>query len=354
MPRFKLSDLRLLLGLTPDAAFNTPRTLIAQLVGGKADAHMPPAPDVNRIPDAMVGGGFPRSQKLRAGWWKPLPWSLGGRLNCETAARLGLRAMGGPVTATPVTAGASYDQIGACPAIINGLFPKLSTLGAVLGGYDYLYPSMAANRFMITFNGTNNVDFAADLINTGFFAHISSLVPAITPPDAPNHHLMHPAAVRVTFDGGAGTIDYALDGDLISGSCGIDNAIEVKQVPGDPFFTSTDRKSGAYARELNYGDRVPVATLRAALRNDLQQFMLAQQGTDITNLTFLFRGEDKIGATSEDYEYELKAPLAQIESVATGAEGNNAATDITFYVKTDPLTHNYWIPRVRTGEAAVS
>ena len=353
MARFQLSDQQIILSTAPETAVNTPYVATAGFVGARVDSQMPPLPELNRSPDGMIGDGTERSQKLRRGWWNPRQISLGGRLNTETAARLGSRNLGGTVTPTAVSAGASYDQVTICQTKGQGRIPKLTTLGFLLGGYDFLWPSMAVGKYTISFEGERDVNFVADLINTGYWKRLGDLGTPIVPPNPPTHHLMHPAATRVTFSNGS-TIDFAADGNLISGSCSLDNSIVVRPLAGDPFIDPANRKSGAYARDIHRGPRVPMATLKVALDASLTAFTLAQSGADITSLTYLFRGEDKIGATSEDYEFEWKFPLAEIEAVNADTDGDDAAVTMNFYPKTDPVSGGYVIQRVRTDAATWS
>jgi hypothetical protein len=195
---------------------------------------------------------------------------------------------------------------------------------------------------------------AVTLEAAGFSAAMAAALkidPIIAPPAPPDHHLMHPAATKVTFSNGV-TIDFAADGDLISGACSLDNQIVVKQRPGDPFLLASNRKAGAYARDIHRGQRVPAARLKVALAPDLSGFVMAQNGTEITSLIYLFRGEDPIGAAANNlfYEYEWKCPVSEIESVQSDPDGDDAAVTMNFYPKTDAVTGGYWIQRVRTTD----
>jgi hypothetical protein len=140
----------------------------------------------------------------------------------------------------------------------------------------------------------------------------------------PEYHLMHPAGTRVTFSNGS-TIDYAQDAKLLSGACSLGNGIVVRQMPGDPFLDPANRKSGAYARDIHRGPRVPAARLKVQMDENLAEFTMAQNGDDITGLTYLFQGEDPIGATPEFYEFEWEYPLAEIETLQSDADGDDAA-----------------------------
>lgn len=347
--RFQLSDQNIILGKTPDSAVNTPRSLAAQVIGARVNSQMPPLPDVQRTPDQMIGDGTERSQQLRKGWLMPRQLQLGGRLNTESAAMFGARALGGTITPTAVTAATSYDVVTLMQTKAQGRLPKLSTLGFLLGGYDFIWPSMAVDNFEITFDGSNDVNFTASFTNTGYFVRNADLGIPLSAPAVPAYHLMHPAGTRVTFSNGT-TIDYAQDGKLISGACSLGNGIIVKQLPGDPFLDAANRKSGAYARDIHRGVRVPAARVKFQMDESLAEFTMAQSGSDITSLTFLFQGEDAISTSSEFYEYEWKFPLAEIETLQSDPDGDDAALTMTFYPKKDAVSGGYVIQRVRTHD----
>lgn len=373
--KIQLIDQEIFLGKVADPTVNTPFVLTADFVGALVNSGQPPIPDVVRTADSMVGDGNERSQRLRKGWLIPIEISIGGLLNTETAARIGTRALGGTRTASAELAPAgslAFDVTTLMQTKAQGRLPKWTTIGWDLGGYKFVYPSCAVNNFMIEFEGENDVTWTANLRGTGLYrindiaanltaqgftaamAAALAISPVIVPPAPPTHHLMHPAATKVTFSNGV-TIDFAADGDLISGACGLDNQIVIRQQPGDPFLEPTNRKSGAYARDSHRGTRVPSARIKSALGSDLKPFVISQSGTDITSLTYLFRSEDGIGAAANNffYEYEWKCPLAEIETVQSDPDGDDAAITMNFYPKTDPVTGGYWIQRIRTTDATI-
>lgn len=374
--RIQLIDQNIFLSKLAEVAVNTPYILTADFVGGLLNSSMPPIPDVSRSADTMVGDGNERAQKLRKGWMIPTQISVGGMLNTQTAARLGNRCLGGTRVASAelIPVGSlAFDVTTNMQTKAQGRLPKLTTFGYDLGGYKFVHPSMAVSSYEIQFEGENDVTFSSTLINTGlyklnalaatliangFSADMAAAVaigPAvIVPPAPPDHHLMHPAATKVTFNNGV-TIDFAADGDLISGACGLDNQVVVKQRPGDPFILASNRKAGAYARDIHRGQRVPSARLKVALDPALRAFVMSQNGTDITSLTYLFRGEDPIGDVANNYfhEFEWKYPLSEIETVQSDPDGDDAAYTMNFYPKTDAVTGGYIIQRIRTDDATI-
>lgn len=348
--RYQLSDLQTIISKLGETGINVPRTLTAEFVSARLDAMMPPAPTVNKNPSAMIGDGQERAQKLLVGWNIPGQLAIGGDLNTETAARLGSRNLSGTRTSTEVVlASGAWDIVTAQQTKAQGRVLKLSTIAFILGGYDFLWPSMCVNNFEASFEGENPVRFNSNLINTGFWNRLADIAPPIVPADAPAHHLMHPAATRVTFSDGV-TIDYANEGDLISGACGNGNNVVVRQLPGDPFIIPGDRKSGAYARDIHRGRRDPFARLKVAMDASLYEFTLARTGQDITSLTYLFVSDDKIGVTAYDYEFEWKFPLCELQAVNTDTDGEDAALSLEFYPKKDAVSGGFAIQRIRTGD----
>lgn len=369
--RVQLNDAKGFLSLAPDSAVNTPQILTANFIGTLFNAFLPPIPVPVTVANAMVGDGSERAQRLRRGWIPPIAIPIAGDLNTETAARIGGRGLGGTRTVgselTPSGSGA-FDVTWLTQTKAQGRGPILSSFGFDLSDFDFVFASMAVRNFDIAFAGEGAVTFTSELVNTG--QHLKNKTAAalqalgftaaqatalaigsvvIVPPAAPTHHLMHPAATKLTFSDGS-TRDPAADGALISGSCGLNNNIVVKQLPGDPFIVPTIRKSGAYAREIHRGTREPMARMKVDATYLNRAYLNSMNGSDITSLTFLFRSEDPIGTSPYFYEFEWVCPLSELESPVADPDGDDAAVTLNFYPKTDPTTGGYWIQRVRTGD----
>lgn len=356
MERYQIDDFKYGMGITPDGGINVPTILQASIVRVLCNGFIPPFPNLPMRPSTMVGAGVERAQRLKPGWWAPTQFQIAGELNCETAARLGKRCLGGVTSFANLGVGTTAkdymvtNQVGAA-----GRIPELTTFLAMAGGFKFVYPALAVGKFTVQFAGENDVTFAADMINTGMWMQNDGdeIDPAIDLDalDVPVHHTMHPAGTWVTFSDGT-TIDYGTDADLISGSCSFDNQIVVRQLPRDPFKTLGTRK-GAYARDIHHGKRVPYATVRSFMRSDLEQFHMMMNGTDITSLKYLFIGQEKIGATAFDYEFEWTFPVSEIESVSGTADSNDSAIDTNFYPKAD-ADEGMVTQRVRVAPAAAA
>jgi hypothetical protein len=325
----------------------------------------PPFPDKVRTANQMIGYGDGRRQKLKVGWRKPFQLTIGGSLSCETAAFFGTRNLGGLVTPTEVAIGAgAFDVKTIMQTQAQKRVPKFGSIGFTgLGGYDWIWPHAVSN-FEISWEGENDVQYSAALVGSGYCVRMQDLdPPLIVPATIADEHTMHPAVVKVTFTGDLGTRDFAADGDLISGACGLNNQVVVKQRNGDPPFDPTapnPRKTGFYARDVHIGTRIPMARLKVAVDDDLQVAVEAENEALITNLRYLFRSDDLIrvgGGGAETiyyYEYEWNCPVAQIESIDPDPDGDDGALTMQFYPETDNVSGGYWVQRIRTHQATIT
>lgn len=371
-----LIDQEIFLSKVPTLTVNLKHVLTADYVGALVNSTMPPMPDFTRSADQMVGDGNERAQRLRKGWMIPWQHTVSGVLNCETAARFGNRGLGGTraVSGELAVGSGAYDITTFMQTKAQERIPQLSSIGWDLGGYKFIHPAVAIGSHEIAWEGEQDVTFSTNLINTGLYflneteanlllnghpadyAAALKTEPVIVPPAPPIHHLMHPASVKATFNDGVTTHDFAADGDLISGGCSLNNAVTVDQMNGDPFIVNApvqNRKSGAYAREIYRGTRVPAARLKVKLDKKLKAFVLAQSGALITSLTYLFRSDENIGASAYAYEYEWKCPIGEIESLQSDPDGDKSAVTMNFYPETDAVTGGYWIQRIRTGDQTI-
>jgi hypothetical protein len=347
-----LEELQLLISSAPESAVNTPATTSAAFKTALFNSFMPPIPRPDKLKSAEIGAGNEYGQKSRSGYWLPMDIPIGGWLNTEFAAIVAARAFGGTITDVPVTAGASFDHFVALQTRAQGRVPKLSTILALLGGYDFLHASCAVAAFEISFGGNTPPQYSTTFRNTGYsWKRLRDIVPAIVPPPAPTHHYIHPAAIKATFNDGS-LRDFAADARLIGGRCGISQEVEVQALPGDPFRVSGDRSSGAYARVIQRGKRSYSPSIKVFMDENLAEFVASRDNTDITGLSFLFTG-DPIGATPESYEIELTYPLATL-IVEGDTENKNAALNISFDIDRADASPSIASLRVRNNQPALA
>lgn len=202
------------------------------------------------------------------------------------------------------------------------------------------------------FGGDEPPQYALSLINTGYsFTRLQDLDPAIVPPAIETYHHVHPDAVEATFNDGVPR-DLAGDGRLISGQCGINNQITVQPLPKDPFRVAGNRSTGSYAREMRRHKRVYTPTLKAFMDEDLADFVISRDNTDITSLKYKFIG-DPIGASNYNHEVEYHYPLSTL-TITSDPEQTAAGVGMAFDIDREDAVGGVCILRIRNGMSSLS
>jgi hypothetical protein len=342
-----LEDMILLFSSAPETAINTPYVLTAELKSGLFSSFMPPIPRPDKLKSDEIGAGNEYGVKPRAGYHLPNDIPIGGLLNTEIAAVLAARAFGGTITNSLVATGV-YDHTVALQTKAQGRIPKLSTIIPWLGGLDFIHASCAVADFGIEFGGGGIPRWSATLRNTGYsFQRAGGLGTPIVPPAVETYHYIHPAAVSAKYNDGS-LVDLGSLARLISGRCGISQDIEVVGLPGDPFKTTGDRRSGAYARRIRRGKRTATPNIKAYMDETLAEWLDALNMTDITALTYLFIGDPITG--TYNYEFEITYPLSTL-SVDGDTENRDAAIALSFDTDRNDASGGIASLRVRNGNA---
>lgn len=345
-----LEDLTLLYSSAPESAVNTPATTTAALSAALFNSFMPPIPRPDKLKSPEIGAGNEFGQKARNGYWPPMDIPLSDWLNTEFAAVVAARLFGGTINNTLVATGV-YDHTVALQTKAQGRIPKLTTLIPLLGGYDFIHASCAFAEFNVESGGAEPPRWTATARNTGnSFNRASALDPLIVPPAPGAYHHVHPAGVSATFNDGS-LRNFASDARLLTTRCGMGQEVEVVGLPGDPFRTTGDRSTGAYARVIQRGKRGYTPSLRAYMDETLAEFVTARDGTDITNLTYLYVGDPITG--SYNHEFEIKYPLSTM-MVDADSEGRNAAVALSFDTDRTDASGGIAILRVRNAVATLT
>lgn len=345
-----LQDLEIFYSNVAQSAVHTPRTLTSEFKGALVNQFMPPMPKIGKIKNDMVGGATENGRKGRNNYWLPLDFPLTQQLNMESSVDWAKRCMGGTVTAPSLVATGVYDHVIALQTKGQGRVPFLTTIGFLLAGYDFLHADCAFNSFEITFGGDGVPQISFGVRNTGHsFTRLRDLAPALVPPAPPTYNVLHPVGVNVTFNDG-GSRNLGSLGRLVSGRCGIDQAVTVKPRPTyDALRTAGNRTSGAIAKIIERGKRNFVPSAKLILDADLAEWVTARDNTDCTNITFLFGGDPITG--SYNYEFELKYPLGTLE-VDSDTEGEDGATVLSWDVDREDAVGGIAILRVRNGSSS--
>lgn len=355
MSEFLLSDLQVAMSLLPESAINTPYQTSADFVGMRLNSLPPQVPQVQTVDNMdMIGGGDEFADDVRLYNWLQQPLTLGGKLNSETAAMWLLRALNGTVTNAAVTALHSYDHSAPMQTRAQGRTPKYTTLIMNLGGADIVLASMAVNSFSISQQGTNEPQFAVEVIGTGKFQRLRDITsPAITIPYPVTHHYFHGAAAVLLLNDGV-VKNLSSLGRIRSWSVSLQNNLVVgDRRPGDPFKTSGDVRTGAYVRSLLRGKRTAAAQIKLALDENLAELDYLTNNTTLTNLSIKNVGEP-IPSSAENFEVEWKIPSFKVQTVTGDSEGDDATVTLNFLPLRDAVSGGLVTARVRNDQATLA
>lgn len=327
MGRQLSEDRQLIYSVAPETAINTPYDETAQFASALFNQFRPPFPKTGKYKSNEIGGQNEWGSKSRNGYAQPWTPTIGGWLKTGFPAIMLKRAAGGAVTNTLVATGV-YDHVVSLQPKAQRT-PVLTTMGVILGGEDFLHASVAVNLWEAVFGEGGPPSWSIQVTNSGLYSRLRDIDPAILIPGPPADNFIHPASVAAHFNDGS---LQNFIGRLISGRCGLNNQVVVGKdnnegYPGDPYIGG-NRKNGAYHSVMRRGKRAYNPTLKIAQDEEFEEFLTAMNNTDITDLTFLFQGE-QIGATAYFHEIELVYPLSTLD-IDPDTDGPDDAILLTF------------------------
>jgi hypothetical protein len=356
MGQFLLADSIYAISKTLESAINTPKTLSADFETFRAKAMAPSIPVPEIVSDREeIGDGNEFEDDSRLYYWSQNEYSWNAKLNTEAVSRIFLRALGGTVTDAVVTATKSWDHSVVMQTRVDGVVPKYSTLVHKIGGSDFLFPSMAVNRFEVSQGGAGEPQATFSLVNTGNHMRVADISPAIVFADPPKHNYMHGAATAFTFNDGS-LKDMAATARVRNIALSFSNNLIVgndARSAGDPFLTTADRGSGAYVRVLNRGTRTSSAQFKLMLDENLTEYGYIKNGTIITSCKVVFGGQKITGTTADYFEFEWNIPKSKAEVLGGDTEAEKGAVSITFGPKRDSVTKGLITGRVRNDQATM-
>lgn len=322
-----------------------------------ANVIAPVIPSLETVTDEeMVGDGYSRTlRNIRNYYWSSRPWTVSGLLNDHIAAILMNGWQGGAVTTTNRTA--PSKDVAAVQNVVNST-PKLFSLYRHLGGERFINSSFAPNEFTVAQEGEARPTCNFNMLSTGHHldedeidddgTFIESGIVA-----APDYEEFHGAATQVFATDGVETYNWTADGELISVSLTGSNNVEVRRRPGDTFKTSGNRNSGAFARKIRNGKLTGSGRLVVDLGADLRTFKSMVLGRKLTGLTVLFGGFNKIGATADFYEFEVKMPKAGFSLIEGETDQDFGALALNIQPLRDAVTKGYFTNRTRTDKTVI-
>lgn len=322
-----------------------------------ANVMAPYIPGLETVTDEeMVGDGFSRTlRNLRNYYWSSKPWQVSGLLNDHIFAILMNGWQGGTVTSTNRVS--PSKDVSAVQNVINST-PKLFSLYRKLGGERFINSTFAPNNFTISQEGEARPTAQFDLLSTGHFFDGDEIDTEGTFDEvdivaAPDYEEFHGAATSIVTTDGVETYNWTADGELISVSVEGSNNVDVRRRPGDTFKDAANRNSGAFGRKIRNGKLTGAIKLKVDLDSDLRTFKAMVAGRKLTGLTIVFGGFNKIGATADFFEYEVKAPKAAFQMIDGDTDQDFGALSLNIQPLRDATTKGYYTNRTRTNKTII-
>lgn len=321
-----------------------------------ANVIAPVIPGLETVTDEeMVGDGFSRTLRdIRNYYWSNKPWAVSGLLNDHISSILMNSWQGGAVTTTPRTS--PSKDIAAVQNVVNSN-PKLLSLYRKLGGERFINSSFAPNNFSITQEGEGRPAFNFDMLSTGHYLDDIEIDAGIFDEAdinaAPEYEYFHGAATEITATDGVETYNWTADGELISLSIEGSNNVDIRRRPGDPFKTAGNHNSGAIARKIRNGKLTGGVRLKVDLDASLRTFKAMVAARKLTGLAIVFNGFNKIGATGDDFEFELKVPRAGFQMIEGDTDQDFGALALNIQPLRDTVSNGYFTNRTRTNKIIV-
>jgi hypothetical protein len=342
--------------IAPQSAVNTPPTDGDAYTAFLANVIAPVIPSLETVTDEeMAGDGFSRTLRdIRNYYWSNKAWQVNGLLNDHISAILMNSWQGGAVTTTARTS--PSKDVAAVQNVINST-PKLLALYRHLGGERFINSSFAPNNFTIAQEGEARPTFSFDMMSTGHHL-VDTELDLLTFDEAdiiaaPDYEYFHGAATEVTATDGVETYNWTADGELMSLSVEGSNNVDIRRRPGDTFKTIGNHNSGAFARKIRNGKLTGLVKLKVDLDSSLRTFKAMIAARKLTGLTIVFNGFNKIGAGSDDFEFEIKVPKAGFQMIEGDTDQDFGALSLSIQPLRDATTKGYYTNRTRTNKTIV-
>lgn len=339
MAEFLSQDILMGLSKLPETALNTIFTTAGDfetLTTQTPQVLIPQMEKSNNANRVGLGSEFPTLFCNK--YWVPPEIAIQDVVDTYNGGRLALRAVGGTVTDS-VSGTTGFLHTAAMLPPASGRQLPASDLLASLGGAKYIYGGLVVDRFRLSQQRADDVQYEAALVGTGFWQTLG-----FTPAAAAAIPCSQGNSVEIKW-----TKDVAGTPTVItvtSTSCRVrswfvelnNNLKRNDRCAGDPYRVSaTDPCDAAYVRKLLRGPRTAAAQVVMTLDETLGEVNDVYCNTQVTNLTFTVFG-NVIGAGPARHTLEIVIPVAQMAAVTPTDDDGDAVIQLDFAPMRDPVT----------------
>lgn len=342
MADYRISDVLIYVSKTRESALNTGETTGSNFLKAITQSPSFYLPQVEFVDDSgRPGNGHEfRQSEWCATYLSHSGLSLSDDINVGYCGRLALRSVGSSVTTAQQGGSAAYKHSATMLDALTSLQMPSTTAIVALGGASFRLDGLVVDRFRLSQQAANRVQYACDLVGTGDFVtpHGVSSLPAA----AVLTNCLTGQNSEVKWTDTAGTENFATGCVLKSWFAEIANSTKLNdRCPGDPTVTITDSASSrtvtpAYVQKLRHGIRSATGQIVVPLDSTIPHWYTYAAGDPLTNV--IFRGQGDIIASTYRYSVGIIFPKAQITSVETGEVDGEATLTINISASWDTVT----------------
>jgi hypothetical protein len=340
-------------GIAVQSTVGSPSVVPANYVGFLSNPLPPQVPGNESVnTSSMVGNGSSRvAGDIYNYYWRTGSLPISGLLNdhITTILMKGFLAGATTTTTTSVTV-KDYATVQKTTSVV----PSMFSIYRHNQGEQFILGDLFPNAFSISQEGEAQPTFSIDMMGTGKFLDATAI--AAAPFDeslivaAPTYKYFHGAATVVTFTDGTTTYDLTNQGRLISLSVEGNNGGRVARRPGDTFYNTADRNSGAFAKNIAMGKASGHRIVfKIDLGTALTEWAAMVQRKTITGGSIKFVGFDLITGVYA-YEYEILFPKARFSVISGDTDDAYGALTVEIVPEPDPTTGGFFTVRARTDK----
>lgn len=280
-------------------------------------------------------------------YWTPMELGLRDDVETGVPARLFRRALGGTVTDTTVDTGVYDHEFAILAPQVGDVLPSFA-VATILGNASYMHHGCVVDRFKLMQQGSERVQYEADVISSGRFTnpHELTSLPDLTAPPC-----MDGFRTEVTYtDHNSDPVDLSTNGTIISWEVEHrNNHRRDKRRVGDGILTVGDG-AGAYVKKLPRGKYETTINMLVDFAN-ITDWTNSVANRVNTNLKITVKGPVISG--SYRHEFEVIVPRFTFGAVTPGDDNGDAATPISIICLEDTVTAGTITGRIRNATATL-
>lgn len=310
------------------------------------DARPGAFPTRENIPNNMVGTGKAYPQQEAAGRSLPLNMPVAGLLHSTFGVRLFRDFLGGTIVETARGPQGTIDS--AIRMLAAGSAPLMSNIVEKNGGRAFLHGDTFVQTFNVSQSGDAPARFDGTIQNSGYTKKLADTNIDVADVEAIDPYVFARGfKTTLSFSDGTTTFNAGDELDLVDVAFNGNQNVIVEGQIGDLPVDATNECLGSYARNLYIDVQTAVITFKSYMGDTFALFDSWAANKKLTNVTLIFYSCEKIGLTTDVWEFEIKLPVGSF-NLAPDSQGNFDAYSATINaIEGDAVTGSLVLGRVR-------